>query len=506
MSSVSAVSLDAGRASTCSRDYLPTKRGPVVAATQQVAPASRQPAFPSGRNRDTWLLIGGLVAFGAALLWFAYSAVSRPGWGLAPVDMGVYRDAGLVVRHVPPLYHPHLASPLYDRFLYNGEPFDYPPFAALPFALMSYLSLRALAELAAVVDVIAVLGAIWVTFGALGYRRGAGRAGLTLLTAAAVFYIEPVQRTMYLGQVEIVLMALVMWDMCQPDSRWWKGAGVGLAAGIKLLPLLFIPYLLLTRRFRQAAVAGGAFAMTVLIGFAADPADSVRWWFGGLFVRGSRTGFVGWEGNQSLLGLITRLTGSVAAGQRLWIPAAVAVVVLGLAAAVLLDRAGHRVVAVLACALTGLLASPISWDHHWVWVVPAVAVAVGYAARSRGRARLAFSGLAVIIAGVFFGWPGSLWGEPNDLGGFSLGLIWAPPNTVPGTYYRLGDRPWFAEYHWHGLQLLSGNLYVLAGIGLFVLLVVTSVMVTRHRPVAARQASPTALASSRTGAHRLSMS
>jgi alpha-1,2-mannosyltransferase len=311
-----------------------------------------------------------------------------------------------------------------------------------------------------------------------------------------------VQRTLFLGQIELILMALIMWDLCQPDRRWWKGAGVGVAAGIKLVPLIFIPYLLLTRRYRQAAVAAGTFAATVLIGFAVDPADSARWWFGGLFVQGSRTGFVGWEGNQSLLGLITRLAGSVADGQRLWIWPALAVLVAGLAAAVLLDRAGHRVPALLMCALTGVLVSPISWDHHWVWVVPGVVAAIGYAARSRGALRLANAALAAAIAGVFFAWPGSLWSEPNDLGGFSLGLIWAPPNTNPGTYYQLGDRPWFAEYHWHGLQLLTGNLYVLAGTGLFLVLAGTSVWMARHRASTHSAASATTLASSRIGAQK----
>jgi alpha-1,2-mannosyltransferase len=327
-----------------------------------------------------------------------------------------------------------------------------------------------------------------------------------LLIGAVVFWLEPVQRTLFLGQVELILMALIMWDLCQPDRRPLKGAGVGVAAGIKLVPLIFIPYLLLTRRFRQAAVAAGTFALTAGIGFAADPADSARWWFGGLFVSGSRTGFVGWEGNQSLLGLITRLTGSVAAGQRLWIWAAIAVVALGLATAVLLDRAGHRVVALATCALTGVLISPISWDHHWVWAVPGVVAAAGCAMRSLGTRRVAAAGLAAVIAGVFFAWPGSLWGEPNDLGGFSLGLIWAPPNTSPGTYYRLGDRPWFAEYHWHGLQLLSGNLYVLTGMGLLVLLAWISVWLTRHRRVTDRHASPTTLVSRAAGAQSVSTS
>src|SRR5439155_26712098 len=93
-------------------------------------------------------------------------------------------------------------------------------------------------------------------------REPRARAGGALLAGAAVLWTEPFLRTVYLGQVNVALMALIMWDLTQPDtraSRWWKGAGVGIAAGIKLVPLIFLPYLLLTRRFRQAAVAAAAF-------------------------------------------------------------------------------------------------------------------------------------------------------------------------------------------------------------------------------------------------------
>jgi alpha-1,2-mannosyltransferase len=214
------------------------------------------------------------------------------------------------------------------------------------------------------------------------------------------------------------------------------------------------------------------FIMTILVGFAVQPADSVKWWFGGLFLQGGRTGFVGWEGNQSLQAIITRLDGNVVGAQPVWLVAALAVGIVGLVGAAILDRAGHRMVGLLTAALTGLLISPISWDHHWVWIVPGTVAAVVYAVRARHLAvRLALAALAAAIMLVFGAWPGSLWGNPDDLGTFSKGLIWAPPNTNPETYYRLGDRPWYAEYHWHGLQLITGNMYILAGLGLFVLLV-----------------------------------
>src|SRR5262249_21623974 len=155
------------------------------------------------------------------------------------------------------------------------------PFAAITFALISFVPWWLSQQLSVAVDIIALLTALWLTLGGLGYRKDRVRLGVTLLAAAAVFWTEPVLRTIYLGQVNLVLMALFIWALGQPDtlrksgkSRWWKGFGTGLAAGIKLVPLIFIPYLLLAGKFRQAAMACAGFAVSVLLGFAILPRDS----------------------------------------------------------------------------------------------------------------------------------------------------------------------------------------------------------------------------------------
>jgi alpha-1,2-mannosyltransferase len=438
-----------------------------VAATRPIAPADERGAA-AGQTADGWLVIAGVVALGAALVWFAHLAQPRRGLLAYPLDLSVYRDAGLIVRHVRPFYQGSWASPLYD---WPGPPghlgltFTYPPFAALPFSLMSHLSLHALGELFVLADLVAVPSAIWITFGALGWPRGMRRLGLTLLATAVALMTEPVQRAIGLGQVEIVLMILVVWDLCQPDRRWWKGAGVGLAAGIKLVPLIFIPYLLLTRRFKQASVAAAAFAATVIIGFIVLPRDSSRWWLHGLFISGSYLGSAKYAGNQSLLAVFSR-TGSPAWHTQ-WLVAAAVTGVAGLAVAALLDRAGQRMLGLAACALTGLLVSPISWDHHWVWIVLAVPVLVHYALRARGLARWAWIGLAGLVPAIFGAWPVWLWGETPHPLGWTLGLIWAPPS---------GDN---RELGWHGFQLIVGNAYVLTGLALFVLLLVVALTTYR---------------------------
>jgi alpha-1,2-mannosyltransferase len=317
---------------------------------------------------------------------------------------------------------------------------------------------------------------------------------VTLLCAAAVLWSQPVLRTVNLGQVNLVLMALIVWDLGQPlgidgrgtrggRPRWWTGFATGVAAGIKLVPLIFVPYLLVTRRFREALVTLGGFLVTIAIGFAVLPSDSATWWIHGVFAKGTRAGFLAWAGNQSLEGMISRLSGSIAAAAVPWVVAAVTVLALGITAAAALSRAGHEVPALLMTALTGLLVSPISWDHHWVWIAPGFMTAVVYAWKHQGTVRRWLTGLAAGLLLVFGAWPDALWESARNLGRFSLGLLWAPPNTDPILYVEHGDQPSFIEYHWHGLWLLTGNAYLLAGLALFLMLLGLAVTLRRrHRP------------------------
>ena len=131
-------------------------------------------------------------------------------------------------------------------------------------------------------------------------------------------------------------------------------------------------------------------------------------------------------------------------------------------------------------ALTGLLVSPISWDHHWVWIAPGVLVAAHYAVQAwRKHATMAAWGLGVVALAVvawFGAWPARLFTARLNLGNDSLGLLWIPRNTDPVRYQWYGDRPWFTEYHWHGLALIAGNAYVLAGLALFGLLLALSLL------------------------------
>jgi alpha-1,2-mannosyltransferase len=437
------------------------------------------------RTKSRLLLIGG-VSFAVVLGgWLAYAFTHAAPYTVDPADLQVYNSGGLIIRHVRPPYEPRYLYPLYEWPKSKAAlKFTYTPFAAIFFAAISYIPWSVLPRLSELANLLLLVAAAWLTAGVLGKYPWRTRLGAALLGSAAALLTEPVFRTMYLGQVNLLLMALVIGDLARPDGRRLKGVGVGIAAGIKLIPLVFIPYLLLTRRFGAAAMATGTFAATVVLGFLVVPGDSTDWWLRGLFFNGSRTGFVGWGGNQSLRAILTRCAGSIHGATAAWMAAALLAAVIGLASAVLLDRAGHAMLAILATALVGLLDSPISWDHHWVWAVPGMMAAAHYASRAwqAGKRRAArwCAALAGALLLIFAAWPGALWSVPvTGAGDFTNGLIWAGPNSRVTQYTLSGDKPGFLEYHWRGLQNLSGNAFVLAGLALLVLLAVVAVRTPR---------------------------
>jgi alpha-1,2-mannosyltransferase len=422
------------------------------------SPVSR-PAGRSDRTARRLLAAGAAVASAAVAAYCAAIAAHPLAVTLKGFDLRVYLGGASQALSRP--------GQLY-AWAYDGHPgirFTYTPFAALLFAAVRALPFTVLVTLAATVSVLALGATVSVAFRELGWR-GTPRLGATLLVAGLALWTEPAQRALFLGQVEIVLMAVVTWDLCQPAGRRLAGAATGVAAGVKLVPLLFIVYLLVTRRYRQAAVAVTAFAVTAAAGFLAFPSASVTWWLGGDFLRAGRTGFVGGQQNQSLLGLVARLAGSVQAATLPWLLLALPAAVAGLAAAAALYRGGRSFAGLMTCALTALLVSPVSWDHHWVWIAPGLAVLLDAAVR-RPRPGAAPVGaaawyfLVAVVVACYAAWPGFWSAKAGLLGG---GLI----NYAPASAWAYGDNPAYREYHWHGPQLLAGNLEVIVGAALFV--------------------------------------
>jgi alpha-1,2-mannosyltransferase len=208
----------------------------------------------------------------------------------------------------------------------------------------------------------------------------------------------------------------VLYDLTRPDTSRHKGAAIGLAAGLKLTPAIFVVYLLITRRYRAAATATAVFAGTVAVGFAVLPASSV-WYWAGRFANPGRVSQIQDPENQSLLGALAR-TMHTADVLPVGLPLAAVVAVAGLALAAAAARRGDEALGFSLCAITGLLVSPISWTHHWVIAIPALPVAglAVYRAYRAGNMAAAGLGHAGIIGVAVIGWdrlarnlPGANW-------------------------------------------------------------------------------------------------
>ncbi|UXX96590.1 glycosyltransferase 87 family protein [Streptomyces sp. AD2-2] len=249
--------------------------------------------------------------------------------------------------------------------------FTYPPFAAVSMAPMGYLGLGVAIVAALLLNLVA-LGVVLRILAGPGWRRY-GWFGWALVACGLALF-EPLRDTFSFGQVNLLLLALVLgdcWLLSTGRSRW-AGVGIGLAAAIKLTPALFIGLLLLARRWKAAAVATavalGATGLAALV----VPDASTFYWTRAMWDT-TRVGRLDYVSNQSLQGVLARLGET---GRPLWATAVVLVL------AVWAVRARHAIVVgdwTAAFALTGLTAcliSPITWVHHLVWLLPSFAVLV----------------------------------------------------------------------------------------------------------------------------------
>ena len=184
-------------------------------------------------------------------------------------------------------------------------PFTYTPFAVLLFAAGRGASFATWQAGLAVLTIGLLPVVAYLSLGLAGRPAGLARAAAAFAIAAVGLWLEPVAMTLFFGQINLVLLALVVGDLALPDRIKGKGIGIGLAAGIKLTPLIFIPYLLFTRRVKAAAVSALTFAVTAGFGFALLPYASAVYWGGKITQPGSKPFDLD---NQSLNGVILRLS------------------------------------------------------------------------------------------------------------------------------------------------------------------------------------------------------
>ncbi|HEY5149909.1 MAG TPA: mannosyltransferase [Mycobacterium sp.] len=349
---------------------------------------------------DTTVPAAKLARLAPVLL--AASVAARLAWtyllpnGANFVDLHVYIGGAAALDHPGTLYSYVYAEQTPDFPL----PFTYPPFAALVFYPLHLLPFGLVAFCWQVGIVAALYGVVRVSQRLLGVAAGDGHRTAMLWTAVAI-WIEPLRSTFDYGQVNVILVLGVLYAAY--SSRWWlSGLLVGLAAGVKLTPAVTGLYFLGMRRWGAVIFSAVIFLATVGLSIAVI-GQQARYYFTDLLGDASRIGPIGTSFNQSWRGGISRILGHDAGYGPLVLAAIAVTAVLALLAwrALGADGDRDRLGSLLVVQLFGLLISPISWTHHWVWLVPLMIWLIHGPWRMRPAARLLGWGwLALTVIGV----------------------------------------------------------------------------------------------------------
>jgi alpha-1,2-mannosyltransferase len=397
------------------------------------------------RTTDTRRLVLGVLACAALVALGAWA------YGLfdGMIDLRVYRMGGSVLLDRGSLYDAQLPG--------SGLPFTYPPFAAIAMLPLAALPWGVALVVWTTLSVLCI-AAIWrvgLPAGAWAYFPERRRILVLVALTAASLLLEPVWQTIQFGQINLLLTAMILLDLVRPSGAKWRGFWVGVAIGVKLTPLPFLAFLLITkqwRAFRNAVL--GLFA-TIAIGFAVVPHQSWEYWT--VVVRNAnRVGGLAYTGNQSFMGFVSRLGDEASWVKPMWF---VLSAILGVAVLWLARRywlADERVTAISVTALAVLYASPVSWSHHWVWIIPLGVSLIRAVNRVWGLN-------PAVVTGV-------LW-----YGLFVLRSIWWVP-------YRDGR-----ELNWTFWQSIPGNSHLILGMLAFLLLAYTSRSLPKQPVPAASQ-------------------
>ncbi|MFF2244871.1 glycosyltransferase 87 family protein [Arthrobacter sp. NPDC058130] len=366
-----------------------------------VLDSDRSPARPSPVPQlirlSTLLAIAGVGYF----IW-----VSLGVWAKQGLDFSVYWYGGKILNDAGAA-----PSQLYAGNVdWAGGPklmFTYPPFAAMVFGLLARLPQTAALTLfnaaGAGVAILATVRAVRYWNAKSSWRatfQAPGNVWAAAVLALAVLNLGPWRETLVFGQINALLMGLIAVDLLARNPRWTRGfpgSGflVGVAAGIKLTPLVFGLYFLVRKDWRGLGNMAAGFTATVVVGWLIRPAESLQFWLE-MLPDTSRMGGAGYVDNLSLKGALLHFGVPEAHVTVPWLVLSLAVVGLGAAVIQAASDQGARVVAVSATALTMLLISPVSWSHHWVWVA-AVFPAFAWTLRESPRR---YAGMRWTMGGV----------------------------------------------------------------------------------------------------------
>ncbi|WP_235985011.1 glycosyltransferase 87 family protein [Actinomyces trachealis] len=354
---------------------------------------------------------------------------------------------------------------LYQWWAFPAEhlyPFTYPPFAAWVMKPLTWVDEHSAQVLLTVVTPLCAAGVVLLLARVL--QASPGRASLLAPwgALAACTLLEPFVKSIEYGQINAILLLMVAVDLLAlrpggPLARLTPVRGVlsGIAAAIKLTPAIALLVLLVRREWRAAGVMVGAGLGVTVLAAVLSPAETLEY-FTKTMLDPTRAGNAEYGGNQNLRALLVRFLPQTVE-KPVWALCMVAVLVAAWLLAGRLEAlresdCPEALVLLLQTSVVmvlGLLISPISWSHHWVWGLPTL-VGLGmlaYRQRSRALLLVSVAGVAVMVMAMH-------WWMPEH---GHVELSWPVWAKVTGSSYTLWALAAGAVLWWHTGELLAGR-------------------------------------------------
>ena len=280
-------------------------------------------------------------------------------------------------------------NPLYDYAqpdpIQGSLGFTYPPAGAFLLRPLAFLSEGAALALYLVLALASLAVTVWWLIAPVARRQGWPAPWAFGAALVLTLGLGPVWSSVDFGQINPLLWALVVLDLAVlgPRGSRFFGVGIGLATAIKLVPGIFVLYLLVSRRWRAAAVAAGTAVVVTLAAHLAASADSATFWTHTVW-GGQGIGELSYVFNQSLAGALGRAFAPAPFPTPLWAALCAVVLAYGLWRARRAALNGDELAGLALVGLVGTLVSPVSWVHHIFWFAPALLALVDTGlARSR---------------------------------------------------------------------------------------------------------------------------
>lgn len=278
------------------------------------------------------------------------------------------------------------------------HPFLYPPYSLIAFWPFLPFTIQQAQSAFLVLSHLCFLGSLWlILFKITPVDVPTPRRELVIgATLVYVMVFDPALSTLAIGQINLIVlffMCLALAAIKHDSAPWRIGLPLSLAILLKTYPVLLVLLLLFRRQFKAAFMTLAFLGSFILAAVASLRSEVWRDWFTLIapFGRyGENAIAAAYVWNQSLNGFVTRLVmPSVFAISPLSQPSLAAPVTAFLAAMVTISTLGLSLLLarrpdcehyhddeMSVYLLMIFLVAPLSWDHHLVYTLPALAVVI----------------------------------------------------------------------------------------------------------------------------------